>query len=177
MRLTIFLACVMNFITYERAYCLYPVETISKSISLLLADEYEEVKGALLKYERRGFTFYNVVKESEAEFTYKEVRWVEDRWSWVHQLENIGLTGISVDTTRLTTWSILTIPREKHRIHVQTIYTEDVDPVKTILVANSQLKNTITTSCLSLIVHGSILPSNVEMRERWIFIHDYYNKY
>ena len=76
----------MNFITYEKAYCLYPKETIDKSISLVLKEYTTESYMAIKKYNLRGFKFYDVVDEDEGDFKYREVRWVADNWSWVISL-------------------------------------------------------------------------------------------
>ena len=46
----------MNFITYEKAYCLYPKETINKSISLVLKEYTTELYMAIKKYNLRGVT-------------------------------------------------------------------------------------------------------------------------
>ena len=58
----------MNFITYEKAYCLYPRETIDKSISLVLKEYTTESYMAIKKYNLRGFKFYDVVDEDEGDF-------------------------------------------------------------------------------------------------------------
>ena len=133
----------MNFITYNKAYCLYPREMIEKSISLVLTDYTDEVYMAMLKYDERGFTFYDIVDEKKGDFKYREVRWVEDKWSWVLSLEDIGIGSGVFDPTRITTWSILTVPSEHHRIHTKILYTTNEDPVRPIMVATTLLRTNI----------------------------------
>ena len=88
--LTYFLACVMNFITFERAYSLYPLETIDKSQSLVLVDNTDNTYQAMLKYADRGFEFISTAKGDE--FRYQHVRWIEDKYSWIITLPDIGLS-------------------------------------------------------------------------------------
>ncbi|KAI0757888.1 hypothetical protein BC629DRAFT_1265542, partial [Irpex lacteus] len=49
--------CVMNVITYNYAYCLYPKATLRASSSLLLKSSTEALWKAVRKYRSRGFEF------------------------------------------------------------------------------------------------------------------------
>ncbi|KAI0083212.1 hypothetical protein BDY19DRAFT_866494, partial [Irpex rosettiformis] len=48
--------CVLNFITYEAAYCLYPEATLVHHTTLALQAPVSRVRYALMKYQDRGFT-------------------------------------------------------------------------------------------------------------------------
>ena len=61
---------MLNFLTFDTAYCLYPRATIVEKKSLLLKD-IEDVKpgvrAAVRKYRRRGFTFIQLAEENDEE--------------------------------------------------------------------------------------------------------------
>ena len=156
----------MNFITYEKAYCLYPRETIDKSISLVLKEYTTESYMAIKKYNLRGFKFYDVVDEDEGDFKYREVRWVEDNWSWVISLEDVGIGRGVLDPTRLTTWSIMTVPSEHHRVHVKEIYGAKEDAFYPIMVATTVLKSEIKKAVVYLKTRGLIVSTDVTSKER-----------
>ena len=155
----------MNFITHDRAYCLYPLETIGKSVSLVLKDYDDKVNEALLKYADRGFTFCDVVEDGEEDFRHKEVRWVEDKWTWILQLDNVALQHAFFNPIRLTTWSILSVPRECHRIHLQIVYGQQEDPVYPIVVATSRLAVQVKLECMEMVLRGLIIPCNRREKE------------
>ena len=51
------LACVMNIITYNRAYCLYPRTTLEDRVSLLCTDRSDPIiQRYFLRYSQRGWT-------------------------------------------------------------------------------------------------------------------------
>ena len=108
----------MNFITYERAYCLYPVETLELSTSLLLVDENSYVEDLIVKYGKRGFTFYRVAYDDQ--FRHKDARWVEDRHTFFLLLPRFrwhSEVEMFIDPIRVTSWSITTSPFDNHSIH------------------------------------------------------------
>ena len=108
----------MNFITYERAYCLYPVETLELSTSLLLVDENSYVEDLIVKYGKRGFTFYKVAYDDQ--FRHKDARWVEDRHTFfllLPRFRSHSEVEMFIDPIRVTSWSITTSPFDNHSIH------------------------------------------------------------
>ena len=161
----LFLACVMNFITHDRTYCLYPLETIGKSVSLVLKDYDDKVNEALLKYTDRRFTFCDIVEDGEEDFRHKEVRWVEDKWTWILQLDDVASRSGFLNPLRLTTWSILTVPRECHRIHLQIVYVTQEDPVYPIVVATSRLAVQVKLECMEMVLRGLIIPCKRREKE------------
>lgn len=53
----IFAACVMNIITYNRAYCLYPRATLEDHISLICTVRSDKtIRRTFAKYSQRGWT-------------------------------------------------------------------------------------------------------------------------
>ncbi|KAG2022616.1 hypothetical protein CC2G_000352 [Coprinopsis cinerea AmutBmut pab1-1] len=75
--------CVMNFITYEAAYSMYPAATFSARIATSMDRITDKELGALAKYERRGWTITTNVQwqpqSTKKLFHLDEPRWVLDK--------------------------------------------------------------------------------------------------
>lgn len=149
-------ACVMNFITHERAYCLYPLDTIDRSQSLVLARNTEEAEDALEKYHDRGFRICHLADEKE--FRFSDVRWVEDQWSWVLPLPDIGLNSrtLPTDPVRVSTWSLVTVPRERHWMHFHEIYKKKESRVYPLISGTVRLSEKIEGVFRVMYAHGEI---------------------
>ena len=76
----------MNFITYDRAYCLYPVETLEKSTDLILNDSISIQDALLTDYASYRFQFYSSARQDECR--HKDPRWMEDSHYFVLPLPN-----------------------------------------------------------------------------------------
>lgn len=146
----------MNFITYERAYCLYPLDTIDASRSLMLRRDREELAKHIQDYRHRGFTFCNVANGND--FRYRDVRWVEDRWSWMMPLPDIGLNSriIPTDPIRITTWSLVTVPDERHMVHFHKMYTHKACAGHPLICGTSRLSDAIHKILVDLRAQGKI---------------------
>ena len=108
----------MNFITSEKAYCLYPSETLESSTALLLTESVFYFEGLLKKYTSRGFKIYNVAYDNQ--YRHRNVRWVEDSYSFVVSLKQMETSNSwykPIDPARLTSWSIATSPGDTHSVH------------------------------------------------------------
>ena len=144
----------MNFITYEKAYCLYPLETIDTSRSLMLGKDTEEASKFMEKYHDRGFSSCKVADGNS--FRYQEVRWVEDQSSWVIPLPDIGLGSRFIPTNpiRLTTWSIASVPGEGHWVHFHRMYTHTSSVVHPLISGTHRLSDAIHYIHMDLYAHG-----------------------
>ena len=135
----------MNFITYDRAYCLYPVETLEKSTALILDASMSIRNELLLKYASYGFQFY--VSASQDEFRHKDPRWVEDSHSFVISLSTFRSYSVNVafvDPIRVTSWSITTTPGENHSMFFkQAVYSASQDN-HPVVVFSTQMKKAIS---------------------------------
>ena len=137
----------MNFITYERAYCLYPLETLDKSTSLLLVENSADVNFLMVKYAVLGMRFKKVAYDDE--FRHKEMRWVEDSYSLRMELPSLELgddepdeEGL-IDPIRLTSWSLATSPGDMHRMHFRMMSYSAEEDMYLIPVCSFTLKKTI----------------------------------
>jgi hypothetical protein len=84
-------ACVMNVISAEAAYCLYPRATLDEQRSLVL--EASKIGQVLRKYAERGFRIQALMRPSDARvFQLKETRWVGDASTWTLRLDTRGIT-------------------------------------------------------------------------------------
>lgn len=94
-RLSSHIACVMNIISYERAYCLFPRATLEYRVSLLTSrgrDGSGQSEESIDKYSKRGFCMIDHIPDD----TYRRAfpvgcRWVDDSTSWVLPLDTHGV--------------------------------------------------------------------------------------
>lgn len=112
----------MNFITFNNAYCLYPMATLRVGTNLLLRSIRDGVRASLVKYEERGWPYVRFLAQDDATFVHTSVRWVCDPHTWVVPLHS-PLPAIDwpshVDPVAVATWSIATWPANGHRIHCE----------------------------------------------------------
>lgn len=103
-------ACVMNFITYDTAYSLYPWATFEERQNLALVNTDGPARQCLAKYARRGWsTLANVWPHSPditASFFVDVDRHCQDRHAWRLPL---NMTGVQVParlspTSEALTW-------------------------------------------------------------------------
>ncbi|KAI0825484.1 hypothetical protein BC629DRAFT_1277090 [Irpex lacteus] len=122
--------CVLNFLTFDTAYCLYPRATIVEKKSLLLKD-IEDVKpgvrAAVRKYRRRGFTFIQLAEENDEElFHLKKVRWAMDLHAWSFDLPKLPqpyrLFTNYRSPAESTSWAITTYIDDYHRMRCDMWY-------------------------------------------------------
>lgn len=140
----------MNFITHERAYCLYPRETLVKKTVLLLGTYMFLFEDLVSKYTPRGFTFHAIAYG--AEFGIRHARWVEDARSFVvplnpHRIYYPG--GNLVDPIRLTSWSIRST-RDKHYSPFFRIVPYWLDTYIGLLTVGSMKMEKLVLSCANL---------------------------
>ena len=86
-------ACVMNFISFDAAYSLYPRATFGERRTLCFANLTQSDIRALAKYSLRGWTTLTNVWAHEItnSFHVDTNRWVTDSLSWVVPLDIDGL--------------------------------------------------------------------------------------
>ena len=72
-------ACVMNLITYNGAYSLFPRATFDEGRSLVCCTRSMDHEQAIEKYEKRGWEIQKNITEQEQEAINSSFR-VEDRW-------------------------------------------------------------------------------------------------
>ena len=118
-------ACVMNFITYERAYCLYPRATLETRLSLVCTDRNDEVIARVFdRYTARGWTILYALgptiptsAQNDPAFSSRS-RWVDDGQSWSIPLSaipeqdpqlptaHLGEPALSRDPSSVTNWRL-----------------------------------------------------------------------
>lgn len=90
------LACVMNVISLEKAYSLYPKATFEERCSLICASDGPKQEPAMEKYEQRGWKMIRDAPsddlQSDFHFLCDSFRWMGDHHCWTIQLD---VTGIS----------------------------------------------------------------------------------
>lgn len=90
------LACVINFISYEAAYSMYPAATFDARIATVNGDALtdKELK-AITKYQSRGWTFSTNLRlrgnKAKKLFHYDKTRWVGDRHAWWLPLKKLDI--------------------------------------------------------------------------------------
>lgn len=87
--------CVINVISFEKAYSLYPKATFDDSRALIIHSDGPSQVPALKKYAERGWKILDGISESEqfddrSEFS-AIVRWIGDRCTWVIDLDMKGI--------------------------------------------------------------------------------------
>lgn len=90
----------MNVISYEKAYCLFPLATLEGRVSLLSYSSHgrseRRARGAA-KYTARGFRLVDFLSHTELAFPHEAVpfsfgpRWVGDSDTWVIPLDMHGI--------------------------------------------------------------------------------------
>ncbi|OBZ78027.1 NADPH-dependent methylglyoxal reductase GRE2 [Grifola frondosa] len=98
--------CVMNLITYNTAFSLYPYETFERREAMAIAAD-EHQADALRKYARRGWRIIanetSLIQMSLSahaprtalfadHFAFDTTRWLDDSISWVIPLDTTGVT-------------------------------------------------------------------------------------
>ncbi|KAJ3757485.1 hypothetical protein EV360DRAFT_45914, partial [Lentinula raphanica] len=97
--------CVMNFITHNAAYSLYPLTTFKKSATVLVNARgrlLQKYKRAVEKYRHRGFmvkTSIPLKDTIEGEYGFAVPRWIGDKRTWVYPVEYFGQGEIPEDTS------------------------------------------------------------------------------
>ena len=115
-------AAVMNVITFEKAYCLFPRATLDERFSLVCTTREDEVMEAIYrKYTARGWNFIRSIDDvpdltSDPALRVNRCRWISDRFTWVMNLplpprfrESLGpLNGrtkaLGRDPVSVTSW-------------------------------------------------------------------------
>lgn len=80
-------ACVMNFITYNNAYALYPIKTFEKKCSLVTGNR--DQPQPFLKYMDRGFAMQHSIGHAVQDIGV--YRSTGDRWTWTLPLNMDGI--------------------------------------------------------------------------------------
>jgi hypothetical protein len=88
----VFLACVMNFISHDTVYSLYPVSTFSDRRSLVWGVPSPSEREAACKYERRGWAVYDFLDISIMTGRPLELgtgtRHIGDSMSWTFNIDS-----------------------------------------------------------------------------------------
>ena len=114
----------MNFITFDRAYCLYPHATLEKCVSVICTDRDDEIIARVFdRYRARGWTIlHSLIRSSHVadEPTFEDMsRWVGDGFSWTINLPydrpeqpqftpaDMRELGFSRDPSAMANWSLI----------------------------------------------------------------------
>ncbi|KZT22872.1 hypothetical protein NEOLEDRAFT_1070661 [Neolentinus lepideus HHB14362 ss-1] len=114
--------CVMNVISFEKAYSLYPTATFEQRRSLILASDGPSQEPAQQKYRERGWTLLAGISSQERWDGRRAMsttpRWIEDRFAWVIPLDltNVvqpqeehllkGMSALVNDPVVMTSWKL-----------------------------------------------------------------------
>ncbi|THH19902.1 hypothetical protein EW146_g1349 [Bondarzewia mesenterica] len=95
-----FASCVMNVISYEKAYSLYPLATFETRISFLCTKDAARRQMAIKKYTPRGWTVSagkrKLGKRACLHLSFRRgVRSLNDRHTWGIPLNTVGITAES----------------------------------------------------------------------------------
>ncbi|KAF8555533.1 hypothetical protein OG21DRAFT_1521682 [Imleria badia] len=82
--------CVMNFISSDAAYSLYPISTFEERSSLGMPSSRRSPK-VISKYLKRGCRFYFMPPPNHPAFFLEQVRWVTDKHTWSLPLDQTGV--------------------------------------------------------------------------------------
>ncbi|KDQ52179.1 hypothetical protein JAAARDRAFT_139328 [Jaapia argillacea MUCL 33604] len=110
--------CVLNVITFEKAYSLYPRATFEERYALMCASAGPAQEKALEKYADRGWTMISQVSTIEEASTRSPFsttdRWIDDKFSWTiplsmsgvvfPHLPALGSPPLLQDPTSMTNW-------------------------------------------------------------------------
>ncbi|KAF8550396.1 hypothetical protein OG21DRAFT_1514062, partial [Imleria badia] len=82
--------CVMNFITSDAAYSLYPIATFEDRSALGMPSSRSSER-AIQKYVKRGWRVYFLPTPNDFAFFLEQVRWVTDKRTWALPLDQTGV--------------------------------------------------------------------------------------
>lgn len=116
----------MNFVTFEKAYCLYPKATLDRFFNLILKPETPTLYTAIRKYARRGWVPFRLLSETlGVVFRDRDIRWVEDKHSLVvplPKLPDVNVWPPYYSPLSITTWSVSLLPFVHHRVNLLVLY-------------------------------------------------------
>lgn len=103
-------AVVMNFVTWDRAYALYPDATFEHRRGLLNCTKLRSITAAQ-KYLDRGYTIdghlHGLTDNTQRGLYKSGLRWVGDTHCWVVRLDTVGLdTPESPTSWELNSWAL-----------------------------------------------------------------------
>lgn len=91
-------ACVLNLISFDAAYSLYPRATFHERVSLITKKKTYPLSPVMLKWAERGWKpFKSYLPEGMSQERYdlsfpSHSRWIDDGHSWTIRLDQTGLT-------------------------------------------------------------------------------------
>ncbi|KAF7799846.1 hypothetical protein EIP86_011088, partial [Pleurotus ostreatoroseus] len=114
--------CVLNVISYNMAYCLYPRATLEDHYSVPLRDDEGMDDAVLDKYRSRGFSFRRIPRAADKAFGATTVRGLGDKYCWRIPLDRTTTTSQNLTSYTLatTTWHLQRIggnPQSEHIVH------------------------------------------------------------
>ncbi|KZT06562.1 uncharacterized protein LAESUDRAFT_700451 [Laetiporus sulphureus 93-53] len=130
--------CVMNVISYEKAYSLYPRATFKERRSLVCATDGPKQEPAIEKYSARGWQMLRKLSRKERRSTNCSFRggsrWIADHDSWVIELDLAGvdlspaLSSASLplvcDPVAVTNWTLQFSNYEPHGMEFTVVSTD-----------------------------------------------------
>lgn len=137
--LTVSTACVMNFISSDTAYSLYPIATFENRSSLGMPSSQSSPE-AIRKYVRRGWRIYftpppsDVADPEASPFSLGYARWVTDAHTWIMPLDQTGVQArpplsrtsapLTCDPVRFNGWWVAQRPKmDVYECHYYPVHT------------------------------------------------------
>ena len=152
----------MNVITFNRAYCLYPLATLEQGISLACTRRRSDLESVFNKYHERGWETIRktkVVQELglDQSFIMNIPRWLDDEDSWSIPLEynfpqpispvNPHSAALTRDPISATSW-VLTRSRKRDVGHMRFDHVNSSQLFYDYIIECSEVINTPSMSAL-----------------------------
>ncbi|KAJ3530464.1 hypothetical protein NM688_g7704 [Phlebia brevispora] len=144
------LACILNVISHDMAYCLYPRATLEDRCSLLLRPDEILDPIVMNKYVNRGFQFAICAREEDAAFLPGQLRWLGDKYCWRIPVNTSAIATVpEPDTLTNSSWRLVNTPRAKMEFDVlsspgfQNVYIAGDSTVRAMFVAFSLFSKTL----------------------------------
>ncbi|KAJ3527305.1 hypothetical protein NM688_g8146 [Phlebia brevispora] len=104
--------CVLNIVTYNMAFCLYPRATLGDRCSLVLRSDEVLDPSVMRKYVKRGFQFAISTRQEDVAFLPGQLRWLGDSHCWTIPL-NASMINVVTEADSLTnsSWRLIDAPR------------------------------------------------------------------
>ena len=106
-------ACVMNVISFEKAYSLFPRGTLEERRSLICATDGPGQTKAIEKYEQRGWTMVYALDDSDMAFSLGP-RWISDDSAWTISLNTTDVINpyapLPIDPVVGSNWEVARHP-------------------------------------------------------------------
>ena len=138
-------ACVMNLITDNFAYSLYPRSTLDENRSLICGNVTGKAESAITKYNDRGWLFLdmfgiNQLCQSELPSEFFPIsRRIGDAWCWVRKLNPTSNARRPLEMEMKVRWR-LKFNKIRMAIEISEGFSTSIDGFKPVISVNRALE-------------------------------------